>query len=250
MAYRLLLSFTISLLLGGHAFGQEGPHSLTLNYDTLMSRVSSGQADFKTFSSRVKMVWKDGDSEQEFAGNIRMRKDSLIWMSLGIMGIEGMRLLITPDSIRILNKLADEYTVRDYSFLQQWLLFPVNFKMLQEIITGAKISIDERATMAGSEDSGTVLYIESEKMLERLRVDTTHYTLEKLMLKDKLLKQDLAITFEGYHYSDKKPFSHQRSIVIRRDDTTASLSMDFNRVNFDEELSYPFEVKEKMKREE
>ena len=224
--------------------------SLQLNFDTLSIKISSNQISYKTLSARTKMVWSDGETEQEFAATIRVKKDSLIWTSLGMMGFEGVRTLITPDSFQLLNKFTNEYEVRDVSFLQNRLLFPVGFKMLQEIIVGEKISIDEKASMVGKEDSSTVLYFESDKLLEKIWVDTAHYTIHKILLKDKLLKQDMTITFEAYNYSEAKPFSYKRNILINRDASTLKLSMEFTKVNFDEELTYPFEVSEKYKRVE
>ena len=67
---------------------------------------------------------------------------------------------------------------------------------------------------------------------------------------DKLLKQDMTITFDAYNYSEAKPFSYKRNILINRDASTLKLSMEFTKVNFDEELTYPFEVSEKYKRVE
>ena len=235
------------MFLSSTLFAQD---SLQLNFDSLSSKISFNQISYKTLSARTKMVWSDGETEQEFVATIRVKKDTLIWTSLGMMGFEGVRTLINPDSFQLLNKLTNEYEVRDVSFLQNRLLFPVSFKMLEEIIAGGKISIDEKASMAVKEDSSTVLYFESDKLLEKIWVDTAHYTINKILLKDKLLKQDMTITFEAYNYSEAKPFSYKRNIFINRDASTLKLSMEFTKVNFDEELTYPFEVSEKYKRVE
>lgn len=251
----LFLCFSVS-------FAQNNIDSTVLNYDSLTTKISAQQVQYKTLSARTKMIWNDGDVEQEFTGSIRVKKDSLIWLSLGMMGFEGVRVLITPDSFHLINRLTNEYSVRDFSFLQGWLLFPVNFKMLQEIIAGEKISIEERATTAGTEDSSTVLYLESDKVLEKIWVSTLgiddwkdglsveFYTINKILLKDKLLKQDLAITFDAYNYSEAKPFSYKRSIAMNRNGDAAKLNMDILKINFDEPLTFPFEVSEKFKRVE
>lgn len=244
MNFRATLLF---LLLSSTGFAQD---SLQLSFDPLMNKISSNQIPYKTLSARAKMVWSNGETEQEFTATIRVKKDSLIWMSLGMMGFEGARALVTPDSFQLHNKLANEYEVRDISFLQNRLLFLVSFRMLQEIIAGQKISIDEKASTAGKEDSSTVLYLESDKLLEKIWVDTPHYTINKILLKDKLLKQDMTITFEAYNYSETKPFSYKRNILVNRDASTLKLSMEFTKVNFDGELTYPFEVNEKYKRVE
>jgi hypothetical protein len=250
MQIRTLLTSLLIVFAVHISMAQSAPPFLSLNYDTSMAKVALQQRDFKTLSGRIKMLWNDGAVEQEFTTSVRIKKDSLIWMSMGIAGIEGLRLLISPDTIRILNKLSNEYALRDFSFIQKWLLLPVDFTMLQEILSGGKISIDQKAAMAGKEDSTLVLYLESDNLLETIRVDTAHYTPQKILLKDKLVKQDMEITFGAYNYSEAKPFSYQRSITIHRGETTARLEMEFSRVSFDEELTYPFDVPEKFKRVE
>lgn len=226
------------------------PDTTKLSLDSVLSKVSDRLTEYKTLSAKAKISWSDDEAEQEFMSTIRSRKDSLIWMSLGIMGIEGARVLATPDSFRLLNKLANEFVTRDFNFLQNWILFPVNFNMLQEIIAGGKISIDEKVAMISNEDSSSLLYLESDKLLEKIWVDTSHYTICKILLKDKLLKQDMTISFEAYNYSEAKPFSYKRSILINRDTRTAKLDIEFLKINFDGELTYPFDVSEKYKRVE
>ncbi len=251
MNLRISLLTSLLLLFFLISSAQNNSDSTTvLNYDSLSAKISSQQVKYQTLSARTRMVWNDGSSEQEFTGSIRVKKDSLIWMSLGMMGFEGVRVLITPDSFHVINRLTNEYSVRDFSFLQSWLLFPVNFKMLQEIIAGEKISIGEKASMAGIEDSNTVLYLESDKVLEKIWVNTTHYTYNKILLKDKLLKQDMTITFDAYNYSEAKPFSYKRSIAMNRNGDAAKLNMDILKISFDEPLTFPFEVSEKFKRVE
>lgn len=49
----------------------------------------------------------DGDRKQNFQLRI-IGKDSLLWMSAGFMGLEGLRLLWRQDSIFILNRLTKE----------------------------------------------------------------------------------------------------------------------------------------------
>jgi hypothetical protein len=122
--------------------------------------------------------------------------------------------------------------------------------MLQEIIVGERISIHEKVVTAASEDSSTLLYLESEELLEKIWVDTSRYTIDKILLKDKLFKQDMSVTFDGYNYSSSKPVSYKRNITMNRDTKTARLSMEVMRINFNEELSFPFEINEKYKRVE
>ncbi len=236
----ILFVFLFSALA---ATAQQPADSPALSYDSVMAKISERQVSYSTFSARAKLSWNDGETPQEFTGSIRLKKDSTLWLSLGVIGIEGIRTLVTPDTFRLMNKLTGEYAVHGINYIQSWLLFPVSFNMLQQLITGEKISIGEKASAVTSEDSSVVLYSESDQLYEKIWVDTSNYTIQKILLKDKLLKQDMLITFTAYNYSEAKPFSYKRSVVITRNTDTVKLNMDFVRINFNEELSFPFDKK-------
>lgn len=254
MNFRITFLF---LFLFSSAFAQE---ALQPNFDSVFAKVSANQIQYKTLSERYNLTWDDGNTAQQFNASIRVKKDSLIWMSLGMFGFEGARVLISPDSFRLVNKMTSEYMVRDYNFIQSWILMPVNFEMLQQILAGEIISISEKAKSIAKEDSGYVLYLESDKLLEKIWIDvlqiddakdglsTEFYTIKKILLKDKLLKQDMTITFDSYNSLNPKTFSYKRNIIIHRDAATMVLSMEITKAQVNEELNFPFEVNEKYKR--
>ncbi|MDB5282992.1 MAG: hypothetical protein JWO06_2067 [Bacteroidota bacterium] len=245
---KLFISSFGLLVINAGLFAQTNLDSL-VNYDSLALKVAANQPAYQTLSERAKLVWDDGTSEQDFQANIRTLKDSLVWMSLtGAMGIEGARILATKDSFRLINKMAAEYASRDFSFLSDWLLFPVSFKMLQQILAGGQISINERASVALYKDSMYVIYNENEKMLEKIWVNTGNYTITKILLKDKMLAQEMSITFDRYSELNGKPFSYNRVIDVNREGVKLKLSIDINKARLNEDLSYPFEVSEKYKR--
>lgn len=242
----LRLAFLFLLL----PFSGIAQDTLQLNVDTVLARIDSNRLGYTTLSERTVLTWDDGNTAQQVSGSIRLKKDSVIWLSLGMFGFEGARAFITADTFRLLNKLTAEYTVKDINYLRNWIALPVNFTMLQQMLTGERFAIDDRARMAVREDSAVVIYLESDKLQQKLWVDTVNYTLQKLLLKDKLLKQDMTITFDSYNSLNQKPFSYKRSIVINRDGTVYRLDMAINRAQVNEELSYPFEVSDKYKRVE
>jgi len=82
-------------------------------YQLLANRI-----EFETFSAKINTDYEGGDGKKyDVNVFIRMKKDSLIWISVnGALGIEGMRVLIDKDSVRILNKLDKEYQVRSLEY--------------------------------------------------------------------------------------------------------------------------------------
>jgi len=110
MNFRITFLF---LFLFTGAFAQD---SLQVNFDSVLARVSANQIQYKTLSERCNLTWDDGNTAQQFNASIRVKKDSLIWMRLGMFGFAGARGLISPDSFCLINKTPSENLVRDFSF--------------------------------------------------------------------------------------------------------------------------------------
>lgn len=246
MINRFILSFLV-LILSLSASAQV-LDSLPV-YDSVLSKVYDKQVAYNTLGMRSRMVWNDGSGDFEFQGNVRMQKDSLVWMSLtGPFNIEGARVLATPDTFKIVNRLAGEYALKEFSYLEKWLYLKIEFRTLQQLLSGQKADIGEKASTIAIEDSMYVLYMENDKMQEKLWVHPLNYTITKVVLKDKMLKQSIAINFDAYNDLNGKPFSYRRDIEINRDAQTMRLLMEINRATVNESLTYPFEITERLKK--
>src|SRR5687768_9393762 len=61
------------------------------------------EIDFEYFHGKARMILRDANKEREVKANIRVRKDSVIWMNFTVIGIQGGKALINKDSITILS---------------------------------------------------------------------------------------------------------------------------------------------------
>ncbi|MDO5075102.1 MAG: DUF4292 domain-containing protein [Bacteroidales bacterium] len=60
----------------------------------------------------------DSDSkDRSFSGTLRMRRDQVIQLSLTKFGIEGVRIIFTPDSVLVLDRLHKRYLHSSYEHL-------------------------------------------------------------------------------------------------------------------------------------
>jgi hypothetical protein len=220
-----------------------------ITFDTLVSRVYDQQIPFKTLSARTKLKWNDGKSEQDFQASIRMKKDSIIWGSLfGAMGVEGARIVVTPDTFMIINKIGNDYALRSFEFLQAWLMFPISFNMLQQTLAGQKVDISETASMAFLQDSSFVIYYETDRLQEKIWVKPENYTITKMVLKDKKLIQEMTITFGDYKELNGKPFSYERSVEVVRGPQVLRFNTTITKISLEEELTFPFEITDRYKK--
>jgi Domain of unknown function (DUF4292) len=249
MFFRItLLTLLLSFAITGFIKAQSMPDTTSITFDTLIHHLFINQPGYHSLSAKAKLSWDDGKSQQDFSATIRMKKDSIVWMSItGPMNVEAARVLITPDTFQLLNKINTEYIGQGFSYLNNWLLFPVSFPMFQQILAGEKPDIREKASTAVYQDSSFIIYAENNNLLEKTWVNSGNYTISKIMLKDKLLTQQMSITFDSYNLLEGKPFSYHRVIEVNRDGAVLVLTIDFTKVKLNENLNYPFEVSEKYK---
>ncbi|MCE6990742.1 DUF4292 domain-containing protein [Dyadobacter sp. CY323] len=91
--------------------------------------------EYLTAKSKVSFKSKSQDFDNTNV-NIRMKKDSIIWISVTGVGLEVARGIITPDSIIFMDKIHRDYFVFDYAQLSKQYNFDLNFALLQSVIIG------------------------------------------------------------------------------------------------------------------
>ena len=94
---------------------------------------------------KVEGGFTSADEEIDFKANVRMSKDSAVWMSLSpALGIEIARTLILKDSIKVLSKIPDNKFafITGIEDLEKFVHFDLDLEDLQNLIFGQPIGID------------------------------------------------------------------------------------------------------------
>ena len=77
----------------------------------------------------------NGMSFDDLSGQLRMRKDSLVWLSLtATMGIEVARIKVSSDSVWILNRLEKTYLAEPMKNVSEYLGIPLSLTLLQTLL--------------------------------------------------------------------------------------------------------------------
>ena len=79
----------------------------------------------------------NGLSFDDLSGQLRMRKDSLIWVSVtATMGVEVLRAKISNDSVWILNRMEKAYLAEPLDTLSVQLGMPLSLPLVQAQLLG------------------------------------------------------------------------------------------------------------------
>ncbi|QRR04271.1 DUF4292 domain-containing protein [Dyadobacter sandarakinus] len=117
--------------------------------------------------------------------NIRMKRDSVIWMSVTGIGFEVARGIITPDSIVFIDKIHKDYFVFTYEQLSKQYNFELNFPLLQAVIVGNMPFGQQPDARFVKENDFYIL----KQIVDRLEVD--NYVAERTLKLSRLLATEV-----------------------------------------------------------
>ena len=116
------------------------------NVAKTLQLLQKNQLVFKELSARLKTKVKSPDLNQSFPTNIRWKKGEKLWLSMSIIGIEGVRVLITKDSIKVMDRLNDRYIMKPINYIKQKALIDLSFTDIENLLLGQLLFTDTANT--------------------------------------------------------------------------------------------------------
>ena len=217
----------------------------------IFSQVERSRIDFKTFTAKIRVEYTDKDGKgPDLTVFARMVKDSAIWLSINatIFSYEAFRVLITPDSVKVLNKKEKEYQLRSVSYLQELSQLPFNFSTLQDLLIGNPLYLDSNIVSFKRNDN-TVLLLSSGKVFKNLlTLSQPGYELQHSKLDDVNAARNRTcdLTYSNYENRNNANFATNRKISVA-EKSRLDVDMDFKQYSFNEQVSIPFSIPKSYK---
>lgn len=251
--YNLRYSFRLCLflvLIASVAVSCRSTKSVTSNLkkmpaNQLAAEIENRMYVAQWFSARAKVKYADEKESQNFTANIRFRHDSLSWTSCtGPLGVEAIRVLVQPDSIKILDKLKKQYLPRSINFIATYLPFDFSIASLEQVILGQLLIKPEGKMRSETDGNEHLLTTENKLVRTWVWVKPEHFNISRLKMEDRKSGNQLNIVFEDYVEIDGKSFSHKRQILFMGKQNVR-MDIEFSRVKFDEPTRFPFSISSK-----
>ncbi len=227
--------------------------SVIVIHDLLKKLNSNRLTNFKTFSAKVKVNYRDKEGEQpELTVFIHMQKDSLIWISVNatIFSYEALRVLITPDSVKVLNRRDKVVQLRSVSYLKELVDLPFDFYTLQDMLLGNPIYLDSNVVSYKQNEQAITLMNVGPLFKHLLSITSGDYLLQhsKLDDVDPLRNRTADLTYAGYVNANGVKFATERRISVS-EKGKLDIDMNFKQYSFNETLSYAFNIPKNFKRQ-
>jgi len=227
--------------------------SVMVIHDLLNKLNSNRITKFKTFSAKIKVNYRDKEGEQpELTVFVHMQKDSIIWVSVNatIFSYEALRILITPDSVKVLNKKDKIVQLRSVSYLQDLTDLPFDFHTLQDLLLGNPIYLDSNVVSYSKTDQTIALMSVGVLFKHLLTITNGDYLLQhsKLDDVDPLRNRTADLTYTGYENVNGVKFATERRVSVS-EKAKLDIDMNFKQYSFNETLSYAFNIPKNFKRQ-
>jgi len=217
------------------------------------STLSIEEIDFDYLHGKSRMILKDGNKEREVKANIRVRKDSVIWMNFTVIGVQGGRALINQDSITIISNVDKEYFVFDYKDLSKRFNFEINYKVIQSAMLG-NLLMERKAEDTVEQKSATYLLSQSSGHVDVLNyISASNMKIQKVELKENDTHNSLTINYGDFQPVGNKLFPYNGTINLFYKTVAGLLNttiiFEYTKAEVgDKELKFPFNIPKKYVR--
>lgn len=260
---------TTHKIQGGKLPKTSTPSLKKQNTNTLVSKIKANQFNYKWISAHFSIEMDLDSSHTSFSGDIRMRKDSTIWMSIRFLlgTIEALRVMVTQDSAKDIDRLNNTYFTGDYDYINSRLntADDLDFDLLQSVLTGSSMEFYNDTAKMNSYFDGTQYIISTirkrklKKVIYKNRpfhskddaqfifLDPQDFKITHVKVEDFVNKR----TFDTYYSDFQKvdsvlfPYHVQCQISAERN---IKIDLQYKKVSFKAQEEVPFIIPKKYQR--
>lgn len=231
-------------------------------FDYLYTKMSENQFRFDYLDSKFSMSYKQGKKTTDLRGILRIKNDSIIWLSFSpALGIEAARIILANDSIKFVNRLNKTYFTGRYNLVDSLINTSIDYSILQAMIVGNdltqydvnkfratidgdlyKISIQERRKikkdLLADETSPMIL-------VQNIWLDPDNFKIKQVELKELgNEKNKLQVYYDEFQEVEGQLFPEKMRIDISSNEQI-SIDINFGKAKTEDSLSFPFKIPSK-----
>ncbi|MBN2614282.1 MAG: DUF4292 domain-containing protein [Bacteroidales bacterium] len=232
------------------------------SFSVLYNHMEKNQARYDYLSARLVINFsKEGGHSTNLKGWLRMKKDSIIWLSMiPAMGIEVARAEVTPDSLKLINRMNKSYFMGNYRLLDSLLHTSLDYDVVQALLMGNDMSgYQIQSSDAGVEGQDYVLVIKSRKMIRRdpipergqhselvqkIWLNPENFRLRKVDMIEKIKghkENRIQVFYDTYQTVNGQLFPQEMHVVFFSKPKT-EISINFKRIETGQTFGFPFVI--------
>jgi hypothetical protein len=229
----------------------------------LIKKLKTNEFQFETISAKATIALTDSaHKKKSFKTHLRIRKDSVIWMSITSIGLEAARVVITKDSIQFINRWTKQYFLGDFKYLNKIFGTELDYQMLEALLIGNSLDFNENEKIHARVDRKKHLYFlstvkkrrvkkELQKEKEKIKKEAQVLWLDPISFKIKtilLSSPETNRSLTGFYGEYKEVETQLVPDKIRfelKSKSAATIEVDYSKFSSGKTLTFPFKISSK-----
>lgn len=259
----IIVTFAIAAMVWFHAScrtSRRGTIQFNQGVKTTLngSYVTMAQTAFDWFDGRFNAEVNNKGKVNSLKCRVRIRRDSLMWISIkpDVAIIEVFRVLISADSVKLINYLDKTYFTGDYATIRSFINFDISFSMLQNIFTGNptllfpaeqyEVSVSGNDTVLTSSDMNEYLALKksSQKLhilFHAIWVDVAKRAWRSLFY-DPASRMEVDLSYTAYQTIDSLQFPQSGKVTLLGDTTNTVFTFTYTKTEVNKPVEFPFSI--------
>lgn len=197
--------------------------------------------DFDWFSAKGKLKYKNVYESGKATINVRMKKDSIIWLNITKFSIEIARVKMTPDSVYVVYRWERLYTRDRLEKFTSDYNTNFNFTELQDLFFG-NVTTTENVNFVERDSTKYHISADKDGIKYDYHVNPYNLLLEKFYVSDSERRGVIGKYGDYKEHEDGNLFSYLREYTFKEDDEVTYLAIDYSDIEIDVPKKIKFSI--------
>jgi outer membrane lipoprotein-sorting protein len=211
------------------------------------------EIEFDYLEGKAKMEVTTEKRKSEFKAHIRMRKDSVIWMTFTVVGLQGGKALINRDSMTIVNNAEKQYYVFDYAELTKRFNFAINFDVIQAAFLGNLIMELSDTDQVSESENNYLVQQQQGTVLVRNLVNMASHKIESIEMTESNSANTMSLQYSNFQPLGVKLLPYNGSVALSYKTAASQINttilFEYSKVDIGtKELKFTFNIPKKYDR--
>ncbi len=215
----------------------------------ILPYIKTSNFNFQYLIAKAKVNVKREGKDFNLTFNIRVENNTKIWISVNALGgIEVARVLLSQDSVKIIDRLNKQYIAKDYIFLSELLKTNVSYALIQDMMFGNAPSTIDYEKSAISMNESTYQFEGNQEMINyTVNLRKEDFKLLVLNLLDQgEEKRQVEVNYGGFKLIENQNFPFLINSIASSPKESLTLNLEYAKIEKVTNLEFPFNVPKKF----
>jgi hypothetical protein len=230
--------------------------------DYLFGQLKKSEIHFTNLSAKFSAEYVNDKKTTSFSGQIRILHDSLIWISISpLLGIEMMRVELTNDSVKYLNRISSTYFLRDFNYMNRLLNKALDFDMVQAFLLGNDFSFYENGKFRAGVENGLYKlstaerhklkkYLKQNESIDNIPIQHIWLNPENFKITQVVIKEiekdsrKFEADYSQFEEVNGQLFPAKIAFDIETGESKVSIKVNYSKITIDQNQNFPFRIPE------